>query len=145
MFGYLNTTREQDYRGGITWNRTFGKSLAAESPGWFFETTDDSVFVSHFQNDLVNYSQNRTGYASAFGPFKTQMFWNTNITFDAKLLYWATFAETGPGVRFRHPAMPRSMSVTLSAVRGIYLINQANPGRPNFNDLRAGIWYAFTK
>ncbi len=145
MFGYLNTTREQDYRGGITWNRTFGKSLAAESAGWFFETTDDSVFVSHFQNDLIIYSQNRTGYTSAFGPFKTQMFWNTNITFDAKLLYWATFAETGPGVRFRHPAMPRSMSVTLSAVRGIYLINEANPGRPNFNDLRAGIWYAFTK
>ena len=145
MFGYLKPLHEKDFRGGITWTRTFGKSIAAESPGWFFETTGDSVFVSHFQNDLVNYSQNRAGYTATLGPLKTQVFWNANLTFDVKHQYWATFAETGPGFRFHHPAMPPNMSVTISAIRGVYLINESNPGRPNFNDLRAGIWYAFTK
>lgn len=145
MFGYLSSTRELDFRGGVTWSRTLGHSLTAESPGWFFETTNDSVFVSHFQNDLVSYSQNRTGYSSTFGPLNTQLFWNTNLTFDAQRRYWATFAETGPGFRFRHALMPPSVSVTVSAIRGVYLINTNNPGRPNFNDLRAGIWYAFTK
>ena len=145
MFGYLSPTHEPDFRGGVTWSRTFGHALTAESPGWFFETTDDSVFVSHFQNDLVTYSQNRTGYSAAFGPLKAQAFWNNNITFDAQRRYWATFVETGPGVRFRHSLMPQSMSVTISAVRGVYLINANNPGRPNFTDIRAGIWYAITK
>ena len=145
MFGYLTPTHEPDFRGGVTWSKTWGRSLASESPGWFLETTDDSIFVSHFQNDLVTYSQNRAGYTISMGPLKTQAFWNANITFDAQRRYWATFAETGPGFRFRHSMMPPSMSVTVSAVRGVYLINTNNPGRPNFNDLRAGIWYALTK
>ena len=62
-----------------------------------------------------------------------------------KRQYWANFVETGPGVRLRLPFMPKSMSLTLSVVRGVYLVNEGNPRRPNFNDLRAGVWYAFTK
>jgi hypothetical protein len=37
------------------------------------------------------------------------------------------------------------MWINLSAVRGVYLRNEGNPGRPNFNDFRIGVWYAFTK
>ena len=29
--------------------------------------------------------------------------------------------------------------------RGAYLVNQNNPQRPNFNDLRIGVWYAFSR
>jgi hypothetical protein len=145
MISYLNLSRSPDYRGGITYAHTLGASLAAEKPGWFQETTDDSVFVSHFQDDLLFYSQNRSGYTVVFGGNRVQPFWGNNINMDVKRQYWANTVETGPGVRFRSAWMPPSMWVTLAAVRGIYLVNTDNPRRPNFNDFRAGVWYAFTK
>lgn len=145
MVSYLNFAKSSDYRGGISFARTRGASLSAESPGWFFETIDDSVFVSHFQNDLLFYSQNRAGYTFSPGPSAIQPFWGNNITMDVNRQYWANYAETGPGVRIRSPWMPPSMWVNLNFMRGIYLTNAGNPGRPNFNDFRAGVWYAFTK
>ena len=145
MFGYLHLTHYQDYRGGVSYARTIGASLASESGGWFFETTDDEVFVSHFQNDLLTYSQNKVGYTADLSGVKTQTFWSNNITIDVNRQYWANFVETGPGFRFRLASMPKSMSVTLNAIRGAYLVNQGNPHGPNFNDFRAGVWYAFTK
>jgi hypothetical protein len=53
---------------------------------------------------------------------------------------WANFVETGPGFRFKGRALPRASFFTLDVVRGIYL----RPGRANFNDVRAGFWYAFS-
>ncbi len=111
----------------------------------FFETTADGVYISHFSNDEINYSQNKIGWTSIFGPVTMQSFWVANATVDLKRQYWANFVETGPGLRFRMPFMPKSMSLTVSEVRGVYLVNEGNPRRPNFNDLRAGVWYAFTK
>jgi tetratricopeptide (TPR) repeat protein len=145
MFGYLHLTHYQDYRGGVSYARTIGASLGSERGGWFFETADDEVFVSHFQNDLMTYSQNKAGYMAELGGVRMQTFWSNNITVDVNHQYWANFVETGPGFRFRLPGMPQSMSVTLNAVRGAYLVNQGNPRGPNFNDFRAGVWYAFTK
>jgi hypothetical protein len=44
-------------------------------------------------------------------------------------------------VRFRlHP-----LQFTVNFLRGAYLVNQSNPYRPNFNDVRIGVWYAFTR
>jgi tetratricopeptide (TPR) repeat protein len=143
--GYLNRSHLADYRGGASFSRTMGASMAAEHDGWFIETLVDSVFVSRFNNDLINYSQNRTGYTSALGGFKVQTFWSGNLTFDAKRQYWANFVETGPGFRFRPPGAPASLAITVGVVRGVYLINEGNPHGPNFNDFRAGVWYAFTK
>lgn len=142
---YLNGQHWRDFRGGVSFARTIGRSIAAEHSGLFFETTDDSVFISHFDDDQINYSQNKVGYTSVLGGFKMQTFWTANITFDVKSQYWADFAETGPGVRFHLPFMPAAMSLMLNAAHGVYLRNEGNPGRPNFNDLRAGVWYAFTK
>jgi hypothetical protein len=34
--------------------------------------------------------------------------------------------------------------VTVNWLRGAYLMNAGNPFRPNYTDLRIGIWYAFT-
>ncbi len=142
---YLNGKQWTDIRGGITYSRTTGASLAAEHGGMFFETTADSVFISHFGNDLINYSQNKLGYTNVFGGLKTQVFWGGNLTFDVQGQYWANFTETGPGFRFHPPGLPQSVTVTLNANRGVYLRNDGNPRRPNFNDFRAGVWYAFTK
>jgi len=142
---YLDASRLADYRGGVSYSRTIGISLTSERTGWFLESTADSVFISRFSNDLLNYSQNRTGFTSSVAGYKIQTFWANNITFDVKKQYWTNFAETGPGFRFHPPAAPKSAYVTLGAVRGIYLRNHGNPRRPNYYDLRAGVWYAFTK
>jgi hypothetical protein len=144
-FGYLNGLRWRDYRGGVSYSKTLGKSIAAEHSGLFFETNGDAVFISHFANDEINYTQNKFGYTKVLGGVKLQAFWTANLTVDVKRQYWANFGETGPGARFRLPFMPPSMSITLNAVRGFYLVNEGNPRGPNFNDFRAGVWYAFTK
>ena len=142
---YLAGTHLPDYRGGVSFSRTLGTSLAAEHGGWFVETTGDTVFVSRFDHDLLNYAQFKTGLTSAIGRWKIQYFWSDNVTVDAKRQYWANFVETGPAVRFHPPRTPNSVSVTLGTYRGVYLINRGNPRGPNFFDVRAGIWYAFTK
>jgi hypothetical protein len=142
---YLTGTPSRDFRGGISFSRNFGKSMAAESNGWFNETTADSVFISRFDNDFINYAQNRTGYTSEWAGFKVQTFWANNLTFDVKRQYWANFVETGPGVRFHPPGTPKSLWIQINPVRGVYLVNQDNPRRPNFMDFRVGVWYAFTR
>jgi Flp pilus assembly protein TadD len=137
-----------DYRGGIAYAKGFGHLLNGEK-GLFAETNDDAIFVSRFQNDLLFYSQNRSGYTFArsesFGGFQGQVYWNFNGTVDRLHQYWANFAETGPGVRFRVPALPKSMLFSVNFMRGVYTTNVGNPRRPNFYDLRAGFWYAFTR
>ena len=144
-FSYLGAGHWRDYRGGVNFARTKGAPLASEKPGRFAETTADSVFVSRFNNDLINYSQSKIGYTSLFGDLHAQSFLSVNVTFDARRQYWANFAEFGPGMRFHFPGTPPAMNLTIMAVRGIYLVNEGNPRRPNFNDIRAGLWYAFTK
>jgi len=142
---YLNGTHSADYRGGVSFAKTIGTSIAAEHSGWFVETLGDSVYVSRFGNDLLNYTQNKIGFTSSVGGFKVQTFWSDNLTFDVKRQYWANFIETGPGFRFHPPHTPRSLAITVGLVRGVYLINEDNPRRPNFVDFRVGIWYAITK
>ena len=115
--------------------------------GLFFENNEDAVFVSRFQNDVLLYSQNRAGYtfARSESGFQAQLFLNLNGTTDRLNQYWANYAEAGPGVRFRVPGTPRSLLFSVSFLRGVYTNNEDNPRRPNFFDLRAGFWYAFTR
>jgi len=103
----------------------------------FAESNDDGVFISRFGNDTLLYSQNRTG--RTLGE-SVQIYWNWNATVDAKGEYWANSVETGPGVRFR----VNPLQFTVNFLRGAYLVNQSNPYRPTFNDVRIGVWYAFT-
>jgi Flp pilus assembly protein TadD len=136
-----------DYRGGVSYGKGFGHPLGGESPGWFFETNVDGIYVSRYQNDLILYAQTRAGVAlpaaDALGAIQTQLFWNNNIIRDAKSLDWANYVETGPGLKFRWPWMPRSLAFSVSALRGAYTVPQYYR-RPNFNDVRAGFWYAIT-
>jgi hypothetical protein len=137
-----------DFRGGVSFGKGFGHLLSSGSHGSFAETNDDGVFVSHFGNDSLLYSQNRVGYtlrsAEGLGGFHIQVLWNANLTVDAQGQYWANFAETGPGVRFRVESIPASLLFSVSYLRGAYLVNEGNPRRPNYNELRVGVWYAFT-
>jgi Flp pilus assembly protein TadD len=137
-----------DYRGGISGAKGFGH-LMNSSKGLYFETNDDMVFVSRFQDDLLFYAQNRAGYTFAplegFGGFQSQLYWNGNVTGDRLRQYWANYAETGPGFRFRFRDLPKSVLFSVNFLRGAYLVNLDNPRRPNFFDLRIGLWYAFTR
>ena len=126
--GYVKFHVVPDYRGGLSYARRFGQ---------FADTTLDAIYISRFDHDSLVYSQSRVGRIA--GPL--QLYWNANLTFDAKRQYWANFVETGPGIRMS--LMPASY-LTLNFVRGAYLVNQDNPRRPNFTDLRAGFWYAFS-
>ena len=136
-----------DYRGGVSYAKGFGHKLGGER-GLFFESNEDGIFVSRFQNDLLLYSQNRGGYTLALSEsigFQAQLYLNFNGTVDRLRQYWANYAEAGPGLRFRFKALPKSMLFSINFLRGVYTVNQDNPRRPNFYDLRAGFWYAFTR
>jgi hypothetical protein len=78
------------------------------------------------------YTQGRSGYT--FGL--VQLYWNTNVTFDARSQAWANFAETGPGFRL---GLPFASYLTVDLLRGTHLRD-----RLTYTDLRAGIWYAFS-
>ena len=133
-----------DYRGGLSYSKGLGHLLTA-GPGWFAETNDDLIFVSRFQNDTLLYLQTRAGYTlPRIASTNLQFFWNANLTADRLRQYWANTIETGPGFRFRLDPMPKNMLFTVSFLRGVYTVNEGNPRRPNYVDLRAGLWYAFT-
>jgi len=128
-----------DYRGGISFTRT----LAGRQ--WFAETNDDLVYVYRFDNDMLVYTQNRVGHALPAALGSAQFYWNWNVTFDVKREYWANFMETGPGLRFHVPGAPKSMLFSVNALRGEYFIMAGNPHPRMFDDLRIGVWYAFTR
>jgi tetratricopeptide (TPR) repeat protein len=131
--GYLTGHMLPDYRGGISGTR----SLHTEGGKWLAEGSVDALYISRFDHDFLVYGQSRAGYK--LGP--VQLHWNGNVTVDARRQDWANFVETGPGLRV---PLPQSMYMTFNMLRGVYLI--ANPARGSeFNDLRAGFWYAFTR
>jgi hypothetical protein len=124
--------RELDIRGGLSY------SNRAHRGKWFAETNDDLLYVRRFNRDTMLYAQNRAGWSLSDS---IQMYWNGNATLDFKREYWANTAETGPGIRWRVDGVELSANF----LRGAYLVNRGNPYRPNFNDLRIGIWYAFSR
>jgi tetratricopeptide (TPR) repeat protein len=137
-----------DTRGGFAYGKGWGRLLGTTSHGWFAETTLDAVYFSAFQNDAMGVSQNRGGWTfKAWGErgLQAQALVNVNLTVDALSQYWANFVEAGPGVRLRWSGLPPGLRVGADWVRGVYLRNEGNPGRPNFFDFRVGAWYAFTR
>ncbi|HEY3738822.1 MAG TPA: tetratricopeptide repeat protein [Bryobacteraceae bacterium] len=133
-----------DYRGGLSYNRGWGQALGSKESGWFADSSNDGLFVSRFNKDMLLYSQNRTGYTFVPEAVNFQTFWSWNATFDSRGYSWANFFEIGPGIRFRFDAMPKSMFFTVQALRGTYLVHDP-AHRPQYNDFRAGVWYAFTR
>jgi tetratricopeptide (TPR) repeat protein len=135
-----------DYRGGVSFAKGFGHLLGGPAAGPFFETTADAVFISRYDKDWIFSSQNRTGWS-----FRTtegtsaQVLWNLIGTHDLKNQYWAETVETGPGVKLRFSWMHPGVYFSTDFLHGVYTNNENNPRRPNYNDVRVGFWYAFSK
>jgi len=137
-----------DYRGGVSYAKGFGHLLSG-AKGLFAENNEDAVFISRFQNDMLFSTQNRLGYTLAplegMGGLQAQFYWNINGSADRLRQYWANYVETGPGLRFRFHNLPKSLIFSVNFVRGVYTVNDFNPRRPNYYDLRVGFWYAITR
>ncbi len=135
-----------DYRGGIDFAKGFGTLLNSQHSGWFYETTDDAVYISRFNKDWLFYSQHRAGRTFRFGSgVNAQALFNVNYTHDLKNQYWANTVEIGPGLKLHMPFMPPNIYFSADLLRGVYTNNAGNPYRPNYNDVRIGFWYAFTR
>ncbi len=135
-----------DYRGGLSYVKGFGHMLGARSSGPFFETTVDAEYVSRFDKNWFFGAQSRAGHTFVLGNgYTTQMGWNFNILQNLKNEYWAQTAETGPSLRLHTPWMWPGVYLSTDLLHGVYLNNADNPRRPNYNDVRVGFWYAFTK
>ena len=132
-----------DYRGGLSWFRNLGASFGGAEAGPFEEFNTDAVFLSRYQNNVITYFQSRQGYRLPnLGWLRMGLLWNSNVTFDRRREYYANFVEFGPGLRFRVPGISPPMDITISGLRGVYLLNEFNPRRPNYYDLRIGLWYS---
>ncbi len=135
-----------DYRGGLNYAKSFGANLAGRHSGWFYDTTADAVYVNRFDKDWLFYSQHRMGRTFHFeNGTNLQALVNLNYTRDAKSQYWANTVEMGPGFKVHLPFMPPAVYFATDFLHGVYTNNLGNPRRPNFNDLRVSLWYAFTK
>lgn len=135
-----------DYRGGFNWFRARGASLGGNEPGRFVEANLDVVYVSRFDHDALAYFQLKPGYRLPnWGPVQAQVYANWNVTTDRSGQWWANYAEAGPGFRLLVPGVKPPMVFSVDWVRGVHLSNKGNPRRPNYFDLRAGVWYSFTK
>ncbi|MBV8895161.1 MAG: tetratricopeptide repeat protein [Acidobacteriaceae bacterium] len=134
-----------DYRGGLNFTKGFGRLLGSRTPGLFYETVDEAIYVSRFQKDWLFYSQHRAGRTLNLGGESLQLLFNANYVRDSKNQYWANTVELGPGFKVRMHWMPRNVYFSTDFLRGIYTNNLFNPRRPNYNDIRVSFWYAMTR
>ena len=150
-FSYLGSNPasgwgQADIRGGASYLNGRGSLGNNGERGWFGEWGLDALYNSRYGEDFLIYGQTRGGYTlPALRGIDVQALWNLNLTTDARRQWWGNLAETGPGVRVRWAGLPEHMALRADFVRGAYLVNTANPRRPNYWDLRTGIWYAFTR
>lgn len=148
--GYLPSDNHDriipDYRGGINFAKGFGSLLGSHTPGFFYETTADADYVNRFDKDWLFLSQNRLGRTfRLWDGTSAQALFNVNATQDSKHQYWANTIEMGPGIKLHLPWMPPNVYLSSDFLRGVYTNNLYNPRRPNYNDVRIGLWYAMTK
>lgn len=135
-----------DYRGGLNFTKGFGSLLGSPTPGLFYETTNDAIYVSRFSKDWLFYSQHRAGRTFRLGSEGSiEGLFNANYLRDVKSQYWANTAEIGPGVKVHFGWMPKNVYFATDFLRGVYLNNTYNPRRPNYYDLRVSFWYAVTR
>jgi tetratricopeptide (TPR) repeat protein len=139
-----------DYRGGLNFAKGFGSLLSSRTPGWFYETTGDAVYVSRFDKDWLFYSQHRAGHTfRVWRETSVQLLFNANYVRDVKGEYWANSLEIGPGVKLHFRWMPPNVYLSLDLLRGVYTdgpyLDNMFHRHYNYNDIRAGFWFAKTK
>lgn len=130
-----------DYRGGLFYARDFGHPPGSKEQGAFASTAVNAVFYSRFNQDWLFSTQNKAGWNLGSSAF----YWNVNASHDWKDQYWAETVDTGPGVALHLPGMRPNMFLSADLLRGTYTNNAGNPRRPNYNDVRVGLWYAFSR
>lgn len=136
-------TAMPDYRGGLNYAKGFGHLLGSRTPGLFYETTEDAIYVSRFDKDWLFYSQHRAGETFRFGNGASgQLLFNVNSVRDVKNQYWANTLEIGPGFKFHLPWMPPAMFLSTDLLHGFY--TGPSP-KANYNDVRVSVWYAVTR
>jgi len=143
-----------DYRGGVNFAKGFGQLLGGNTPGFFYETTADAIYVSRFDKDWMFYSQHRAGRTfQAWDKTKAQLLMNVNFVKDVKSQYWANTVEIGPGAKVHLPGMRPNVYLSADFLRGFYLQGDYYPPctlkgcspQSSYNDIRVSFWYAFTK
>lgn len=152
-FKYLPRARDAavpDYRGGLNFAKGFGNLLGSHTPGLFYETTGDALYVSRFDKDWLFYSQHRGGRTfRAWGGSFAQLLWNVNYARDVKNEYWANTLEAGPGMKMHLRWMPANVYFSADFLRGVYLNGPYRDSmlhrHYNYNDIRVGLWYAKTR
>lgn len=143
-----------DYRGGLNFTKGFGQLLGSHTPGFFYETTADAIYVSRFDKDWMFYSQHRSGRTfHAWDKTTAQLLMNVNFVSDIKSQYWANTVEIGPGAKVHLPWMRPNVYLSADFLHGFYLRGDYYPPctlkgctpEPTYNDMRVSFWYAFTK
>ncbi len=164
-FKYLPSARDPaipDYRGGLNFAKGFGSLLGSQTPGFFYETTGDALYVSRFDKDWLFYSQHRGGHTfRAWGDTFAQLLLNVNYGGDVKSENWANTLEVGPGVKVHLRWMPRNVYFSFDVLRGFYLRGVYEPpcksqgiypfdtaschSERSYTDIRLSFWFARTK
>ncbi len=152
-FKYLPGARDAtvpDYRGGLNFAKGFGNLLGSQTPGLFYETTGDALYVSRFDKDWLFYSQHRGGRTfRAWGGTFAQLLFNANYARDVKNEYWANTLEMGPGLKMHLRWMPRNVYFSADFLRGVYMngpyLDSMLHRHYNYNDIRVGFWFARTR
>jgi len=143
-----------DYRGGLNFAKGFGRLLGSHTPGFFYETTADAIYVSRFDKDWMFYSQHRSGRTfHAWDKSAAQLLMNFNFVTDVKSQYWANTVEIGPGAKVHLPFMRPNVYLSADYLHGFYLRGDYYPPcalkgcapESTYNDVRVSFWYAFTK
>ena len=152
-FKYLPNQKDAivpDYRGGLNFAKGFGSLLGSKTPGMFYETTGDAIYVNRFDKDWLFYSQHRAGRTfRAPNDTSLQLLFNANYVRDTKTEYWANSLELGPGLRARFRWMPPNVYLSADFLRGVYLEGPYTDSKLrrhyNYNDIRVGFWFARTR
>ncbi len=135
-----------DYRGGVNFAKGFGQLMGSNHSGLYYESTGDAVFISRFDKDTLFYSQNRGGRTFRLSrTVRLQLLANANVNTDLKNQYWANTAEVGPGVRLHVPFMPPNAYFLTDYMHGFYLRPDEYTPKHSYQDLRIGLWYAFSR
>lgn len=139
-----------DYRGGLHFDKGFGKLLGSAKPGFFYENSEDAEYIAVFDRDWIGYSQHRAG--RTFSPWKKwslQALVNVNYTRDVQRQYWANTLEAGPGMKFHLPWLPRGVYLSLDFLRGRYMedpyVDPSSRAHSYYNDIRVGFWFGRTE
>ena len=134
--GYLSHHATPDYRGGLSFARSRGRN-------WFARDHRRRAVPEPLSERGLLYSQNRAGYSADARAPGVSVLLERNVTVDAQAAILGQLRRD----RARDPDSQHAAGISrdLDRVPARRLhVNENNPRRPNFYDLRIGLWYALS-